>query len=144
MTALADTFMKIMSNQPLSLALVVVVLLLLYMMNKQFNAFTTSRTEASQMIVQWQKETQTILAGSVSGESLKMILDALERDRETYRAMLPTYQSMPDQIQKVTETMIADRDKETTRMQVVIDKLEKERREKNHRPPPSSTETPVP
>jgi hypothetical protein len=80
-----------MSDQPLSLALVVVVLLLLYIMNKQFNAFSKARSETSQMIVTWQKETQAIMAASVSGESLKMILDALERDRETYRAMLPTY-----------------------------------------------------
>ena len=91
MTGLADTFMQIMGNQPLSLALVVVVLLLLYIMNKQFNAFSKARAETSQMIVQWQKESQAIMANCVSKEVMQMVLTSLERDRETYRAMLPTF-----------------------------------------------------
>jgi hypothetical protein len=96
LTGLADTFMRIMSDQPLSLALVVVVLLLLYMMNKQFNAFSKARSEASAMIVTWQKETQQIMADAVSKEVMQMVLNALERDRETYRAMLPTFQDAPE------------------------------------------------
>jgi hypothetical protein len=70
-------------------------LLLLWYCFKNTSSFTKTRGEAMTLIVNWQEKSQAILADSVSKESLNMILGALERDRETYRAMLPTYSSKP-------------------------------------------------
>jgi hypothetical protein len=92
MNQLADTFMKIMADQPLSLSLVIMNLLLLWYCFRTTNQFTKARSEISKMIVDWQKDTQNIMADCVSKEVMEMVLKALERDRETYRAMLPSYQ----------------------------------------------------
>lgn len=121
---MVENFMKVLSDQPLSLALCAMNLLLLWFLFKLTGTFSEARREAMSAIIGWQKDTQAIMANCVSKESMETIVKALERDRETYRAMLPTYQSMPDAIAKVTETMIADRDKETARMQQVIIRLE--------------------
>ena len=95
MSELVDSFMRIMGDQPLSLALVVVVLLLLYIMNKQFNAFSQARKDTSEMIIKWQEDTQKIMADCVSKESLAIIVNALERDRELYRQLLSQQQTPP-------------------------------------------------
>ena len=95
MSALAETFMQIMTGQPIALALCVMNLLLLWYCFKITNAFTSARSEISKMIVDWQKETQILMANAVSKDVMEMILGALERDRETYRAMLPSYSSTP-------------------------------------------------
>jgi hypothetical protein len=92
MNALADTFMKIMADQPLSLSLVVMNLLLLWYCFRTTGQFTKARSDAMSTIVTWQKETQVIMAGCVSKEVMEMVLAALERDRETYRAMLPRFE----------------------------------------------------
>jgi len=92
MNVLADNFMKIMSDQPLSLALCVMNLLLLWYCFRLTGSFTKARSETVTMIVDWQKESQAIMANCVSKEVMDMVLKALERDRETYRAMLPTFQ----------------------------------------------------
>lgn len=97
MNEMADTFMKIMTGQPISLALCVMNLLLLWYCFKITNAFTGARSEISKMIVDWQKETQILMANAVSKEVMEMILGALERDRETYRAMLPSYGLKPSE-----------------------------------------------
>ena len=91
MSGLADTFMQIMTGQPLSLALVVVDLLLLVFLFKTANTHDKARRETMALVVQWQKESQVLMANAVSKEVMEMILGALERDRETYRAMLPSY-----------------------------------------------------
>lgn len=91
MSELANTFMTIMQQQPLSLALCVMNLLLLWYCFRLTSSFTKARSEISTMIVQWQKETQAIMANCVSKEVMEMILAALERDRALYRAMLPAF-----------------------------------------------------
>jgi hypothetical protein len=91
MNALVESFIQVMAGQPLSLALVAMNLLLLWFLFKQNSQFSKARTETAQMIVTWQKDTQQIMADCVSKEIMKMILEALERDRETYRAMLPQF-----------------------------------------------------
>jgi hypothetical protein len=93
MTGLAETFMQILKGEPLSLALCVMNLLLLWYCFRITGSFTKARSEISKMIVDWQKETQKIMADCVSKEIMDMVLKALERDRETYRAMLPSYRS---------------------------------------------------
>jgi hypothetical protein len=90
MNELVKNFMEILKGEPLSLALCVMNLFLLWFLFKQNNQFTKARSETAQMIVTWQKESQAIMASCVSKEVMEMILKSLERDRETYRAMLPT------------------------------------------------------
>jgi hypothetical protein len=84
---LADTFMKIMDQQPLSLALVAMNLILLIFLFRLLNNNSKARVEMSTMIVEWQKQTQAIMADCVSKESLDLILKALDRERE--RKSLP-------------------------------------------------------
>ena len=91
MTELADKFMQIMNQQPLSLALCVMNLILLWFLFRSAKSYDMARAQAVALIVQWQKESQAIMADCVSKENLHMILSALERDRETYRAMLPMF-----------------------------------------------------
>jgi hypothetical protein len=93
MSALAETFMKVMNDQPLSLALCVMNLLLLWYCFRLTGSFTKARSETVTMIVDWQKQSQEIMANCVSKDVMEMVLASLERDRETYRAMLPTFQS---------------------------------------------------
>jgi len=97
MNELADKFMHIMGNQPLSLALVVMNLLLLWFQFKAAKSYEQSRKQTVELIVAWQKESQAIMADCVSKENLQAILGALERDRETYRAMLPKFKDEPSQ-----------------------------------------------
>jgi hypothetical protein len=106
MTGLVESFMQILKGEPLSLALCAMNLILLWFLNKQFNAFTKARSEISQTIVVWQKETQAIMASCVSKEVMEMILKALERDRETYRAMLPSFGLSASQETKLPEIPI--------------------------------------
>jgi hypothetical protein len=91
MSGLADTFMQILSGQPLSLALCVMNLLLLWYCFKVTGSYTKARSETAALIVQWQKESQTIMANCVSKDVMDMVLKSLERDRELYRAMLPNF-----------------------------------------------------
>ena len=100
MSELADTFMKVLSGQPLSLALVAMNLLLLWYCFRTTNQFTKARNETAQLIVQWQKESQAIMANCVSKEVMEMVLQSLERDRETYRAMLPNFKPELDEAAK--------------------------------------------
>lgn len=95
MTGLVDNFMKVLGDQPLSLALVLMNFLLLYFLFKQGNEQLKQRQETMTLIVKWQEATQDLLANCVSKDIMGIIVAALERDRETYRAMLPTMKQMP-------------------------------------------------
>ena len=70
-------------------------LLLLWYCFRITGQYSKARSEALTVIAAWQKETQELMAGSVSQDSLRVILEALERDRETYRAMLPKFPTPP-------------------------------------------------
>ena len=95
MSGLADTFMRIMDSQPLSLALCVMNLLLLWYCFRISGQYSKSRSETTAMIIAWQKESQAIMADCVSKENLDTIVAALERDRELYRALLPSHRQPP-------------------------------------------------
>jgi len=94
-TGLVDNFMKVLGDQPLSLALCAMNFLLLYFLFKQGNDFVKARGDTAQLILQTQAETQEMLANCVSKDIMALVISALERDRETYRAMLPTMKQMP-------------------------------------------------
>ena len=96
MNALVESFMRVMGDQPLSLALCVMNLLLLAYCFRQAKQFSETRREMAKMIIKWQEDTQRIMADCVSKDTMKVIVDALERDRELYRAMLPSHRS-PEQ-----------------------------------------------
>lgn len=95
MNEMVNNFMRVLGDQPLSLALCAMNLLLLGYCYKITNQFSEARTDMSKMIIDWQKQTQTLMADCVSKDVMGMVLASLERDRETYRAMLPSYGQAP-------------------------------------------------
>ena len=52
-------------------------------------ASLTQRAGGRTQIVAWQRDTDTLMASCVSIEVMKLVVDALERDRSLYRQMLP-------------------------------------------------------
>lgn len=82
-------FMDIMRSQPLSLALVVMNVLVVAYLFYSGAQQLEQRATAMQMIVEWSKETDKILGSCVSIDTMKLVIDALERDRELYRRLLP-------------------------------------------------------
>jgi hypothetical protein len=85
-------FMEIMKSQPLSLALVIMNFLIVAYLFYSGAQQLEQRAQAMKMIVDWSKETDKILGNCVSIETMKLVVDALERDRELYRRMLPGQQ----------------------------------------------------
>lgn len=93
MTGLVDNFMRILGDQPLSLALCAMNFILLYFLFKQGNDFAKQRSDTAALILNTQTETQAMLANCVNKEIMQLIIAALERDRETYRGMLPSFKA---------------------------------------------------
>lgn len=100
----AGSFMDTMKNQPLSLALVVMNLALIALLWYGGSTTALQRKETVDLIVKWQSETDKLMASCVSAEVTRLMLDNM---------------------QKITTTMLDDRDKEAGRMQDVINRLEK-------------------
>lgn len=94
-------FFTVMKENPLSLALVVVVFALAAMLYYSSKETLEQRTAMANMIVQWQKEQQVILGGCVSSEVTK---------------------GMMDNMQKITETMLTYNNGEIKRMQEALDR----------------------
>ena len=94
-------FFEVMKENPLSLALVVVVFALAAMQYYTNKETLEQRTRMSDLIISWQKEQQVILGGCVSAEVTK---------------------GMMDNMQKITETMLTYNNNEIKRMQEAIDK----------------------
>jgi hypothetical protein len=94
-------FFNVMKENPLSLALVVVVFALAAMQYYTNKETLEQRTRMSDLIINWQKEQQVILGGCVSAEVTK---------------------GMMDNMQKITETMLTYNNAEIKRMQEAIDK----------------------
>ena len=89
-------FMDIMRSQPLSLALVdderaVGRLPILFRLASVDATLGRRLTQ----IVAWQRGTDKLMASCVSIEVMKLVVDALERDRSLYRQMLPQQQQHP-------------------------------------------------
>jgi hypothetical protein len=83
------SFMDIMKMQPLSLALVVMNFALVVFLFYSNSQTLTQRQSALTQIVDWQQRTDNLMASCVSIEVMKLVVDALERDRELYRRQLP-------------------------------------------------------
>ena len=99
----ASGFMSVMGQQPLALALVVMNFVLLGFLFYNGSSVNTSRQATVDQILKSRAETDVLLAGCVSAE--------------TNRTML-------DHMQKITETMLTAEQREIARMQ---DALSKER-----------------
>jgi hypothetical protein len=94
-------FFAVMKENPLSLALVVVVFALSAMLYYSSAATLEQRSQMANMIIQWQKEQQVILGGCVSADVTK---------------------GMMDNMQRITDTMLTYNNNEIKRMQEAIDK----------------------
>jgi len=90
-----------MRENPLSLALVIVVFALSAMLYYTGKETLEQRTQMSKLIIEWQKEQQVILGGCVSAEVTK---------------------GMMDNMQKITETMLTYNNNEIKRMQEALDR----------------------
>ena len=91
----ANTFMDILRQQPLSLALVAMNILLVAFLFYSNSQTLTQRQRALDQIVAWQQQTDTLMANCVSKEVVEIVVNALERDRELYRQMLPRAPEQP-------------------------------------------------
>ena len=72
-------FMGIMREQPLSLALVVMNFVLLGYLFYAGSSSLSQRQETTAAIVRWQEATDKLMASCVSGDIMKMVLDAMQR-----------------------------------------------------------------
>ena len=97
----ARSFFGVMGSNPLSLALVVVVFALSFMMHYSNKETLEQRTAMSKQIIEWQEKQQIILGGCVSADVTK---------------------NMMDNMQRITDTMLTYNNKEIIRMQEAIDK----------------------
>lgn len=95
------SFFGVMGANPLSLALVIVVFALSFMLYYSSTATLEQRSTMAKMIVDWQKEQQVILGGCVSAEVTK---------------------GMMDNMQRITETMLTFNNSEIKRMQEALDR----------------------
>lgn len=88
-------FFDVLKDQPLSLSLVVMNFLIVAYLFYSGAQQLSQRKEMAEMIVQWSKETDKILGSCVSIETMKLVVDALERDRNLYRQLLPHAPPIP-------------------------------------------------
>jgi len=86
------SFMDILRGQPLSLALVVMNFALVAFLFYSNSQVLEQRQSALTQIVDWQQRTDSLMASCVSIDVMKLVVDALERDRSLYRQMLPGQQ----------------------------------------------------
>ena len=91
----ASSFMGSLKDQPLSLALVVMNFLLVAYLFYAGSQQLEQRSDLSKAILEWTSRTDVILGSCVSVEVMKLVVDALERDRELYRRQLPGAQPLP-------------------------------------------------
>ena len=94
------SFFDALKEQPLSLALVVMNFLLVAFLFYSGGQQLAQRQQTTDIIIQWQKQTDQLMANCVSQDVTKMVID---------------------NIQRVTETMLATAQKDIERMQKAID-----------------------
>lgn len=72
-----STFQDIMRQQPLSLALVMMNLLLIVFLFYSNSQTLTQRQSALNQIVDWQRQTDQLMAGCISKDALELVLSAV-------------------------------------------------------------------
>jgi hypothetical protein len=93
------SFFDALKDQPLSLALVVVIMAMTFLLYYSNAQTLLQRQNAMDQIVSWQRDTDKLMANCVSAEVTKTMLDNM---------------------QKITETMLTNTNKEINRMESVI------------------------
>ena len=94
------SFFDALKDQPLSLALVVVILALCAMLYYTTSQTLEQRRQTAELVIGWQRDTDKLMANCVSKEVTDMMLN---------------------NVQKITETMLANTQMEIARMQVAIE-----------------------
>lgn len=97
----ARGIVQVMESQPLSLALVLMNVLLVAYLFYSGSQMLSQRQEASKMIMDWSSRTDVLLGNCVSLEVTKLVLDNMQR---------------------ITDTMLASEKQEIQRMQRAIDR----------------------
>jgi hypothetical protein len=82
-------FMTVMREQPLSLALVVMNFLLVAFLFYSNSQVLKQREDALNQIVKWQSQTDNLMANCVSKDVMQLVINAMERDRQLARSLLP-------------------------------------------------------
>lgn len=82
------SFFDVLKDQPLSLALVLMNFLLVAYLFYSGSQTLYQRQETSKLIIEWSKETDKILGSCASIDVMKLVVSALERDRDMYRQLL--------------------------------------------------------
>jgi hypothetical protein len=89
-------FMDIMRSQPLSLALVLMNVGLIVFLFYSQSQTLTQRQHALDQIVQWQRDTDRLMAGCISKEALELVLNAVLRNPLTTPIIPVPVPSVPD------------------------------------------------
>jgi hypothetical protein len=118
------SFFDALKDQPLSLALVAMNLLLITFMFYTGSQQLQQRAATTDQIVKWQQDTDRLMASCVSQEVTRMMLDNMQRITET---MLATAQKDIDRMQRAIEV-----ERETNR-KLVEESLKRMQR---YQPPP--------
>jgi hypothetical protein len=85
----ARSFFDALKDEPLSLALCVMNIILLGYLFYEGSAVTTQRKETVDAMIQSQGKSNQLLANCVSKDVLDTVVHALERDRDFVRSLLP-------------------------------------------------------
>ncbi len=91
----ARAIVGVMKDSPLLLSLVIINFALVAFMFYTNNQVLSQRQDALTRIVDWQQRTDSLMASCVSIDVMKLVVDALERDRSLYRQMLPPITPRP-------------------------------------------------
>jgi hypothetical protein len=94
------SFFEVLRESPLSLALVAVIAGLIVLLYYSQTSTLDQRRETSALIIKWQMDTDKLMANCVSSDVTKMMLD---------------------NVQKITETMLNQANKDIARMQSAIE-----------------------
>jgi hypothetical protein len=89
----ARSFFTIMKDNPLSLAIAIMNIMLLTYLFYSGASSLQQRKETAGLIIEWQRESSKLFAECVSKDIMESVITALERDRELYRSLLDKQQS---------------------------------------------------
>ena len=126
----ASGFMTVMGSQPLALALVVMNFVLLGFLFYNGSSTNSARKDTLDQIIKWQANTDGLLAGCVSAESNRTMLDHMQKITET---MLSAEQK---EIQRMQEALNKEREKSFQLREREADELEQLKKQQRSAPEP--------
>jgi hypothetical protein len=113
------SFFDALRDQPLSLALVVVILVLCALLYYTTSQTLEQRKETAQLVIGWQKDTDKLMANCVSQDVTKMMLDNVHQVTQT---MLQTAQKDLDRMQRAVD---AEREQNRKLTEDVLKRLQR-------------------